>query len=680
MTSAALITLCAAGCKANPADAKTSDSSPDPLVMQAAPPVSQEPVATPVEVSDTAISAVATSGLPTDFTPSANLADVIKLVRSGVSEELLRTFIKNTEGSFALGAAGIVYLHDLGMSDDLINTMLIHDNQPPLAAQTTVEVLPQSSDSAPVVADETVETTPPMIVVEEPAPVTVNYFYTTLSPYGTWVDVEGYGRCWQPTLVYAQPGWQPYCDNGHWVYTSHGWMWVSGYSWGFTFHYGRWFHHPRRGWCWWPDTAWGPAWVSWREANDYCGWAPLPPFTTWVSGSGLYYRGSAVGIGFNFGLSANCYTFVPRSHFIDRHPWEHALPRTRVTQVVNQTTIVNNFTPDRNGRIFNRGFGRFEQSHDSGLPSQSRPRRVETADRPSIVTTPSNPLPRTQTPVPNTGRTYPRGENRTVDSGRPTGAPVMTTPPTTTPPLSIPPRATERQADQPRSFPGNNQPRGQRPDEDRPRILLPNTSTPPVDQSRPRIENRGDNPASHQGRPIHTTVTTIPQPSHPITPTPTIMPPSPAQRGAPNVIIPPTQTTVPTTTPPSQTRPSSRNNPWQPAGNTDSRRFPTTRIQPPSVERPTTPPQPRVQTPIALQPSSRVNVNAQVISRPRLENSIPRQQNVRENPGAPVMMPYTPRPLPAIQQRGSTATSQAANPNNDSSRRNNEERGRGNRR
>ena len=36
---------------------------------------------------------------------------------------------------------------------------------------------------------------------EQPPEVTVDQFYDTLSPYGTWVYLEGYGRCWRPTVV-----------------------------------------------------------------------------------------------------------------------------------------------------------------------------------------------------------------------------------------------------------------------------------------------------------------------------------------------------------------------------------------------------------------------------------------------------------------------------------------------
>ena len=41
-------------------------------------------------------------------------------------------------------------------------------------------------------------------------------FQDSLAPYGNWVDVAGYGRCWQPTVVVANPGWQPYFNCGGW--------------------------------------------------------------------------------------------------------------------------------------------------------------------------------------------------------------------------------------------------------------------------------------------------------------------------------------------------------------------------------------------------------------------------------------------------------------------------------
>src|SRR6185436_10310251 len=34
-----------------------------------------------------------------------------------------------------------------------------------------------------------------------PQPGAVSYFYNALAPYGNWVNVSGYGLCWQPTVV-----------------------------------------------------------------------------------------------------------------------------------------------------------------------------------------------------------------------------------------------------------------------------------------------------------------------------------------------------------------------------------------------------------------------------------------------------------------------------------------------
>src|SRR6266850_4006453 len=102
-----------------------------------------------------------------------------------------------------------------------------------------------------------------------------NDFYEPLTPYGEWVSVGSYGRCWHPQHV--EVGWRPYCE-GHWEWTDCGWYWVSDEPWSWaTYHYGSWVDDPRYGWCWLPGTEWAPSWVTWREAPDYIGWAPCGP-------------------------------------------------------------------------------------------------------------------------------------------------------------------------------------------------------------------------------------------------------------------------------------------------------------------------------------------------------------------------------------------------------------------
>ena len=345
------------GCNAQPSNRAESD----PLAYKPASEVAQPPNVANVESEPRAtVAAVAAPAVvpiapvaPPDFQPSANLNDIIKLARAGVSENLMLRFAGNTSGAFGLGAKEIIYLNDLGVSDAVINAMMQHDRTEPAAVQTTPAQQPVAevvAPAAPVYEDQ------PEVVIAEPAPVTVNYFYETLSPYGAWVEVDGYGRCWQPTIVVQQPGWQPYRDRGHWVYSNHGWFWASDYSWGgVAFHYGRWFRSPVRGWVWIPDTMWSPAWVSWRQSNEYCGWAPLPPLACYSPGYGFSYRNRNVGISFDFGLGADCFTFVSRQNFRDPRWQHHAVSGPQAAQVFNNTTVYNNFNSGHNNSIVNAG-------------------------------------------------------------------------------------------------------------------------------------------------------------------------------------------------------------------------------------------------------------------------------------------------------------------------------------
>ena len=97
-------------------------------------------------------------------------------------------------------------------------------------------------------------------------------FYNELSPYGRWVNMPRYGRVW----IYSEPGFRPYSTNGQWINTDQGWSWESNYDWGgIPFHYGRWELDSYYGWMWIPGYEYAPAWVTWSEADDYYGWAPL---------------------------------------------------------------------------------------------------------------------------------------------------------------------------------------------------------------------------------------------------------------------------------------------------------------------------------------------------------------------------------------------------------------------
>jgi hypothetical protein len=172
--------------------------------------------------------------------------------------------------------------------------------------------------------------------------VSIGVFHDALSPYGDWFDYGDYGYCWRPTHV--QFGWRPYVD-GHWALTDYGWTWVSDYDWGWApFHYGRWIYDDYYGWIWVPDNVWGPAWVQWRNSDDYMGWAPLPPRARW---------------GFSLGSSSDDYG-VPGFGWCFVHSWGFMSPRLAVLPYYYNTTFIGrtvNITNINivNNRIYNHG-------------------------------------------------------------------------------------------------------------------------------------------------------------------------------------------------------------------------------------------------------------------------------------------------------------------------------------
>lgn len=300
--------------------------------------------------------------LPPGIRPTEALSTLIRLAQSNVDESILLSYVTNSAGGFGLGPEEIIYLNDIGVPGVVVSAMLQHDHlRVDSAAEADRRGVTAASEAPPLLPPAPEQTQPPQDYISDnpPAPEeTVPFegnFYDTLAPYGTWVDVEGSGRCWQPSVVTLNPGWRPYCDRGHWAYTDCGWYWASDYSWGWApFHYGRWFRHSRLGWCWAPDNVWGPSWVSWRYSNDYCGWAPLPPVAHFRPGLGFSYHGHSVGFNFNFGILPSCYTFVPVKKFCDPRLSHHILPHDHVIKIFHTTVAANKIVGDHN-RIANYG-------------------------------------------------------------------------------------------------------------------------------------------------------------------------------------------------------------------------------------------------------------------------------------------------------------------------------------
>src|ERR1039458_3159607 len=171
--------------------------------------------------------------LPPNINLAGPVAEVIRLAESGVQESVIMAFVTNSTSPFNLGVEEIIYLNDIGIPGSIVNAMMQRDQAlkglpantgPMLAAPSSVapanpsapapgtpaSYAPQPAE--PPAAPEMVPEAPPSgdYAAEgyPPPPATdtgYSTFYDSLTPYGTWVDVAGYGHCWQPTVGVANP-------------------------------------------------------------------------------------------------------------------------------------------------------------------------------------------------------------------------------------------------------------------------------------------------------------------------------------------------------------------------------------------------------------------------------------------------------------------------------------------
>src|SRR5882724_1601742 len=211
-------------------------------------------------------------------------------------------------------------------------------------------------------------------------------FYDPLAASGAWVDVRPYGQCWHPARVEA--GWRPY-TVGHWEWTDVGWYWVSDEPWAWAcYHYGSWVYDPNYSWVWIPGTEWAPAWVTWRESDDYIGWAPCGP-------GGI-------------ALSPTWFVFTDVHHFHN-----HFRPSSLIvnnTTIINRTRVIGSVT--RETRTIEGTSQRIAVSQGP------RPERIQSATGTRFTPVPVHEAIR-QTPVPTAVREKTEHRNREGASQEP---------------------------------------------------------------------------------------------------------------------------------------------------------------------------------------------------------------------------------------------------------------------
>ena len=171
------------------------------------------------------------------------------------------------------------------------------------------------------------------------------YFYTSLSPYGTWIEI-GFGTpVWRPTMM--KRNWSPY-HQGQWIYTNYGWYWDSYEPFGHVvYHYGRWYFDDYYGWIWIPDNEWAPAWVDWRYDDDYIGWAPLSPYALFSINIGIHYT-------YDYYVPYNHWNYVQYNHFCDNNVYNYYVAPKYKYKVHNKTKMRTNYSY-YDGRVRNDG-------------------------------------------------------------------------------------------------------------------------------------------------------------------------------------------------------------------------------------------------------------------------------------------------------------------------------------
>jgi hypothetical protein len=208
------------------------------------------------------------------------------------------------------------------------------------------------------------------------AAVSISLFYRDLAPHGRWFQHPRWGWAWFPTSIDAD--WRPY-SRGRWVWTEeNGWYWDSDEPFGWAvYHYGRWAYDEEYGWIWIPGSTWGPAWVAFRDSDEYVGWAPLPPETldashdwapSYTELDASYYQPRWV--------------FIPRRHFLSRRVYTYAAPVQRNVVIIRATRNVTHYERGRRG-VFNRSLE--PRRLEAALGRRITPVRIHVVDNPRRV-------------------------------------------------------------------------------------------------------------------------------------------------------------------------------------------------------------------------------------------------------------------------------------------------------
>ncbi|GAB6283382.1 MAG: hypothetical protein STSR0008_21470 [Ignavibacterium sp.] len=198
-----------------------------------------------------------------------------------------------------------------------------------------------------------------------------DYFYSSLRPYGSWIELNDGFVVWRPRVRASY--WSPY-SVGTWIWTTDGWYWDSYEPFGhIVFHYGRWYFDDYYGWVWVPDNYWAPAWVEWRYDDYYVGWAPLPPYANFSISIGIHFT-------HNYVIPYRHYHFVHYNHFCVPSVNKYFIVEKEKYRVYSRTQSNVNYVY-RDNRIRNVGVDRSFVEKKGGVKIRERNLNFEETDR-----------------------------------------------------------------------------------------------------------------------------------------------------------------------------------------------------------------------------------------------------------------------------------------------------------
>jgi hypothetical protein len=151
--------------------------------------------------------------------------EVVKMVSSGVPEEVLKAYVESSQSAFNLSVDNIINMQGVGVSPAVMTDMLTHDKNLRDNASAYAAMQPPTQTMAPSQYPTAPETVDNGYAADD------SDYYGALAPYGNWNYQAGYGWCWQP-----------YVGLG-----------INAYPWGIL-GYGGWCNFPGRGWCWFPNS------------------------------------------------------------------------------------------------------------------------------------------------------------------------------------------------------------------------------------------------------------------------------------------------------------------------------------------------------------------------------------------------------------------------------------------